>query len=58
MTKKLTIVFPGSLANAYRAMAADEEAARAAHDWTEGLIGETLPEEDFSDWPGYPQLSL
>jgi hypothetical protein len=40
--------FRGSLADAYWAMAADE------HDWTESLIGETLPDEDFSDWPGYP----
>jgi predicted CopG family antitoxin len=46
--------FHGSLADAYRAMAADEEAAREAHDWTESLIGETLPDEDFSGWPGYP----
>jgi predicted CopG family antitoxin len=46
--------FRGSLADAYRAMAADEEAERAARDWTEGLIGKTLPNEDFSDWPGYP----
>jgi len=35
-------------------MAADEEAERAARDWTESVIGETLPDEDFSDWPGYP----
>jgi predicted CopG family antitoxin len=46
--------FRGSLADAYRAMAADEEAEREAHDWTERLIGETLPDEDFSGWPGYP----
>jgi predicted CopG family antitoxin len=46
--------FRGSLADAYRAMAADEEAEREAHDWTESLIGETMPDEDFSDWPGYP----
>lgn len=47
-------IFRGSLAEAYRAMAADEEAERAARDWTESVIGETLPDEDFSDWPGYP----
>jgi len=35
-------------------MAADEEAQREALDWTESLIGETWPDEDFSDWPGYP----
>jgi predicted CopG family antitoxin len=46
--------FRGSLADAYRAMAADEEAERVALEWTERLIGETLPNEDFSDWPGYP----
>jgi predicted CopG family antitoxin len=46
--------FRGSLADAYRAMAADEEAEREAHDWSEGLIGETLPDEDFSGCPGYP----
>ena len=46
--------FRGSLAEGYRAMAADEEAEREAHEWIEGLIGETLPDEDFSDWPGYP----
>jgi predicted CopG family antitoxin len=46
--------FRGSLADAYRAIAADEEAEREAAEWTEGLIGETLPDEDFSDWPGDP----
>jgi predicted CopG family antitoxin len=46
--------FRGSLADAYRSMSADEEAAREARDWTEGLIGDTLPDEDFSDWPGHP----
>jgi hypothetical protein len=38
--------FRGSLADAYLAMAADEEAEREARDCTEGLIGETLPDED------------
>jgi hypothetical protein len=46
--------FQGSLAEAYRAMAADEEAEREAHEWTENLIGETLPDEDFSDWDRHP----
>ena len=46
--------FQGSLADAYRAMAADDVAEGEANTWIEGLIGETLPEEDFSDWPGYP----
>jgi predicted CopG family antitoxin len=46
--------FQGTLADAYRAMAADETAAREAREWSEGLIGETLPDEDFSGWPGYP----
>ncbi len=32
----------GSLADAYRAMAADEQAEREAYEWTENLIGETL----------------
>jgi hypothetical protein len=47
-------IFRGTLAEAYRSMAADEAAERAAEEWTEGLIGKTLPDEDFSDWPGYP----
>lgn len=38
----------------YAEMAADEEAEREAHAWTESNIGETLDDEDFSDWPGYP----
>ena len=47
-------VFQGSLADGYRAMAADEEAEREAREWTESNVGETLDDEDFSDWPGYP----
>jgi hypothetical protein len=39
--------FRGSLADAYRAMAADEEAEREAHEWIEGLIGDSLPVEGF-----------
>jgi hypothetical protein len=46
--------FRGSLADAYRTMAADEAATREAHEWIEGLIGDTLPDEDFSGWPGHP----
>ena len=46
--------FRGSLADAYRAMAADEKSDREAHDWAESLIGESLPDEDFSAWPDYP----
>jgi predicted CopG family antitoxin len=38
----------------YAEMAADEEAEREAHEWIESNIGETLDDEDFSDWPGYP----
>jgi hypothetical protein len=43
--------FRGSLADAYRAMAADEEANREARAWNEGLIGDTLPDDDFRGWP-------
>ena len=46
--------FHGPRADAYRALAADETAVRAAREWSDGLIGETLPDEDFSGWPGYP----
>ena len=47
-------MFRGSLADSYRAIAADEATGREANAWTEGLIGKTLPDEDFSDWPGHP----
>lgn len=47
-------MFGGTLAEAYRAKSADEAAEREAGEWSEGLIGETLPDEDFSGWPGYP----
>ncbi len=47
-------VFKGSLAEGYRAMAADEEAEKEARAWIDANFGETLPDEDFSDWPGYP----
>jgi hypothetical protein len=53
MTIEKPETFRGSLAYAYRVMAGDEEAQREAYDWSECLIGETLPDEDFSDWPGY-----
>jgi hypothetical protein len=54
MSSRSRRFFRGSLVDAYRAMTADEQAAREAHEWTEGLIGETLADEDFSDWPGNP----
>ncbi|MEA2870878.1 MAG: hypothetical protein QOH67_854 [Hyphomicrobiales bacterium] len=47
-------VFRGSLADGYREMAADEEAEKEAHEWIESNMGETLDDEDFSGWPGYP----
>ena len=46
--------FNGSLAEAYRQMASDEAAEREAGDWIEGRLSETLPDEDFRDWPSYP----
>jgi predicted CopG family antitoxin len=46
--------FRGSLADAYRSMASDEERELHARDWSNGLTGDTLPDEDFSGWPGYP----
>jgi predicted CopG family antitoxin len=48
------IVFTGSLAEAYREMAADEKAERDAGEWIEGGPNESLPDEDFRGWPGYP----
>jgi hypothetical protein len=47
-------LFTGSLAEAYRQMAADENAEREAGEWIEGGLSETLPDEDFRDWPSYP----
>jgi hypothetical protein len=38
--------FRGSLADAYRSMATDEAAAIEAREWSEGLIGDTLSDED------------
>jgi hypothetical protein len=46
--------FRGMLAEAYRAIAADAVTERESQEWIEGLIGEALPDEDFTDWPGYP----
>ncbi len=46
--------FEGSLDKAYREMADEEEREREAREWIESGVGETLPDEDFSDWPGYP----
>jgi hypothetical protein len=48
------VPFKGSLEEAYREMAQDEEREREAREWTESGVGECLPDEDFSDWPGYP----
>jgi predicted CopG family antitoxin len=48
------IVFRGSLTEAYRQMATDEEAEREAGEWIEDGLNETLPDEDFRAWPGYP----
>ena len=36
------IATPADLEAGYRAMAADEEHEREAHEWSEGLIGESL----------------
>lgn len=47
--------FTGSLAEAYREIAADDEREREAAEWCESHVDECLPDEDFSDWPGYPQ---
>ena len=48
------VPFTGSLDEAYREMAADEDREREAREWIESGVGECLPDEDFSDWPGYP----
>jgi predicted CopG family antitoxin len=42
------------LARGYAEAAKDEAAEREATEWIEALVGETLDDEDFSDWPGYP----
>ena len=46
--------FEGTLDEAYSEMAADEEREREAQEWIASGVGECLPDEDFSDWPGYP----
>ena len=38
--------FRGSLADSYRELAADEAREAEAREWSEGLIGETLADED------------
>jgi hypothetical protein len=48
------VAFAGSLDEAYREMATDEDREREAREWIESGVGECLPDEDFSDWPGYP----
>jgi predicted CopG family antitoxin len=45
---------PRTLAEEYADAAKDEEAEAEAREWIESGIGECLPDEDFSDWPGYP----
>lgn len=42
------------LAQEYAEAATDESAERDALDWIELGVGDTLAEEDFSGWPGYP----
>ena len=42
------------LAQEYAEAAADENAEGDAADWIEAGVGETLADEDFSGWPGYP----
>ena len=45
---------PHSLDQEYAEAAKDEEAEAEAREWIESGVGECLPDEDFSDWPGYP----
>jgi hypothetical protein len=47
-------VLRDQLAADYAEAAADEEREREAKEWVEADLGDTLPDEDFSDWPGYP----
>ena len=49
-----SVPFEGSLNEAYREMAAEEEREREARDWIKSGVGKSDPDEDFSDWPGYP----
>jgi hypothetical protein len=45
---------PRDLAAEYAEAAKDEEAEAEAREWIESGVGDCLPDEDFSDWPGYP----
>jgi predicted CopG family antitoxin len=45
---------PRSLAQEYAEAAKNENAEQDARDWLEADVGETLTDEDFSDWPRYP----
>jgi len=38
----------------YAEAAADGEREREAKEWIESGVDDGLPDEDFSDWPGYP----
>ena len=44
-------VVDADLAAAYREAAQDEEAEREAYEWTEALVGETLPDDNEFDAP-------
>ena len=43
---------PRSLAEEYPEAAGDEQTEREALAWIETGVGECLPDEDFSGWPG------
>ena len=45
---------PRTLAAEYAEAAKDEKAEAEAREWIEGGVDETLPDEDFSDWPSRP----
>ena len=45
---------PQTLAEEYAEAAHDGKAEREALAWIESGVGETLDDEDFSDWPGHP----
>lgn len=45
---------PEELDRGYAELAADENSEREASEWIEASAGETLEDEDFSAWPGYP----
>jgi len=38
----------------YAEAAKDEKREREAKEWIESGVDDGLPDEDFSDWPGYP----